>query len=139
MTSHLQWIKNYAARVILFIPMSSNITTHLIHLIGILSTTTVPAVLHHHMSLTYCCRKSHNISATHDPAHTLCLFSIDLRKVRHHFVIAHLRLLLLLSGTLFKMTYVSIEDILVSFSLQLLNFPFDICTYVYGLALLSIC
>ena len=29
MTSHLQWIQNYAARVILLIPKSSNITTHL--------------------------------------------------------------------------------------------------------------
>ena len=29
MTSHLQWIHNYAARVILRFPMSSSITTHL--------------------------------------------------------------------------------------------------------------
>ena len=28
-TSHLQWIQNYAARVILFLPKSSSITTHL--------------------------------------------------------------------------------------------------------------
>ena len=28
-TSHLQWIQNYAARVILLLPTSSNITTHL--------------------------------------------------------------------------------------------------------------
>ena len=32
MTSHLQRIQNYAARVILSIPMSSNATTHLISL-----------------------------------------------------------------------------------------------------------
>ena len=29
MTSHLQWIQNYAARVILRLPMSSSITIHL--------------------------------------------------------------------------------------------------------------
>ena len=29
MTFHLQWIQNYAARVILCLPMSSSITTHL--------------------------------------------------------------------------------------------------------------
>ena len=34
--------------------------------------------------------------------------------------------------------YVSFEDILVLYSLQRYNFPFDQCTYVYGLALLLI-
>ena len=37
------------------------------------------------------------------PAHTPCLFSIDLHTVRQHMVIVHFLLLLLLSGTLFQM------------------------------------
>ena len=37
------------------------------------------------------------------PAHTPCLFSIDLHTVRPHLVIVHFLLLLLLSGTLFQM------------------------------------
>ena len=36
-TSHLQRIQNYAARVILRLPMSSSITTHLSNFIGLLS------------------------------------------------------------------------------------------------------
>ena len=55
-----------------------------------------------HMSLT-CCIKSHCIPATLAPAHTPCLFSIDLYTVRQHLVIVHFLLLLLLSGTLFQM------------------------------------
>ena len=59
-------------------------------------------LLHHHMSLT-CCIKSHCTPATLAPAHTPCLFSIDLHTVRQHLVIVHFLLLLLLSGTLFQM------------------------------------
>ena len=112
-TSHLQWIQNCTARVILCLPMSSNITTHLKSLlwlpVEVRSTYKIaclcyhcPAVLHHHMSLT-CCRKSHHTPATLHPAHTQCLFSRDLHIVRQHLVIAHFLLLLLLSGTLFQM------------------------------------
>ena len=54
------------------------------------------------MSLT-CCIKSHCTPATLAPAHTPCLFSIDLLTVRQHLVIVHFLLLLLLSGTLFQM------------------------------------
>ena len=54
------------------------------------------------MSLT-CCIKSHCTPATLAPAHTPCLFSIDLHTVRQHLVIVHFLLLLLLSGTLFQM------------------------------------
>ena len=53
------------------------------------------------MSLT-CCIKSHCTPATLAPAHTPCLFSIDLHTVRQHLVIVHFLLLLLLSGTLFQ-------------------------------------
>ena len=89
-TSHLQRIQNYAARVILRLPVSSSITTHLRSLhwlpVKVRSTykiafcaTTATAVLHHHMSLT-CCIESHCIPATHAPAHRPCLFSIDMRR-----------------------------------------------------------
>ena len=64
--------------------------------------TTATAVLHHHMSLT-CCLDSHCTPATLAPAHTPCLFSVDLHTIRQHLVIVHFLLLLLLSGTLFQM------------------------------------
>ena len=64
--------------------------------------TTATAVLHHHMSLT-CCIKSHCTPATLAPAHTPCLFSMNLHTVRQHLVIVHFLLHLLLSGTLFQM------------------------------------
>ena len=54
------------------------------------------------MPLT-CCIESHCTPATLAPAHTPCLFSIDLHKVGQHLVIVHFLLLLLLSGTLFQM------------------------------------
>ena len=112
-TPHLQRILNYAARVILRLPMSSSITIHLKSLhwlpVKVRSTykiaccaTTATVVLHHHLSLT-CCIKSHCTPATLAPAHTPCLFSIDLHTVRQHLVIVHFILLLLLSGTLFQM------------------------------------
>ena len=50
-----------------------------------------------------CCIKSHRTPATLAPAHTPCLFSIDLHTVRQHLVIARFLLLLLLSGTLIQM------------------------------------
>ena len=112
-TSHLQRILNYAARVILRLPMSSSITIHLksFHWLPVkleaptkwlVCATTATAVLLHHMSLT-CCIESHHTPATLAPAHTLCLFSIDLHTVRQHLVIVHFLLLFLLSGTLFQM------------------------------------
>ena len=93
--------------------MSSSITIHLKSLhwlpVKVRSTlkwlvcaTTATAVLHHHISLT-CCIESHCTPATLAPAHTPCLFSIDLHTVRQHLVIGRLHLLLLLSGTLFQM------------------------------------
>ena len=63
-----------------------------------MATTATTAVLHHLMSLA-CCIESH---CTLAPAHTPCLFSIDLHTVRQHLVIVHFLLLLLLSGTLFQ-------------------------------------
>ena len=107
-TSNLQRIQNYAARVILRLPKSSSITTHSksLHWLpvkvgstyknSLICATTATAVLHHHMSLT-CCIKSHHTPTTLAPAHTP-LISIDLHTVRQHLVIAHF-LLLLLPGT----------------------------------------
>ena len=106
-------IQNYAARVILRLPKSSSITIHLKshHWLPVkvrstykiaVCTTTARAVLHHHMSLT-CCIKSHRTPTSVVPAHTPCIFSIDLYTVRQHFVIVNFLLLHLQSGTLFQM------------------------------------
>ena len=158
MTSHLQWVQNYAARVILRLQKSFNIATHLKSLhwfpVKIRSTykwtvcaTTETAVLHHHISLR-CCRSSHHTPATLTPAQAPCLFSMDLHTVGQHFVVVRFLLLSLLSGTPFQMMsvvphhchyHVSFEDILVSFSLQRQNFLFDRCTYVHGLSLPLFC
>ena len=50
-----------------------------------------------------CYIKSHCTPASLAPAHTPCLFSIDLHIVMQHLVIAHFLLLHLLSGTLVQM------------------------------------
>ena len=141
------------------LPKSSRITIHLKSLhwlpVKVRSTYKIACLCYHccsstapHISLT-CCRKSHSTRATLAPAHTPCLFSIDIQTVRQHLVIARFLLLLFLSGILFQMMSgvphhchhlsVSFEDILVSFSLQRQNFLFDHCTYVHCLALLLIC
>ena len=113
-TSHLQRIQNYAARVILRLPMSSRITIHLKSLhwlpVKVRSTYKIACLCYHCHSSTApsyvtdtCCIKSHCTPATLAPAHTPCLFSIDLHTVRQHLVIVHFLLLPLLSGTLFQM------------------------------------
>ena len=112
-TSHLQRIQNYAARVILCLPKSSSITIHLKSFlllpVKVRSTYKIACLCYHchsstapSLSLT-CCIESHCTPATLTPAHATCLFSIDLHKVRQHLVIVHFLLLLLLSGTLFQM------------------------------------
>ena len=114
----MQRIQNYAARVILRLPKSSSINTHLksLHVLPVkvrstyklaclcydCNSSTATAVLQHHMLLT-CCMKCHRTPATLAPAHAPCLFSIDLYSVRQHMAIVHFLLLLLLSGTLFQM------------------------------------
>ena len=100
-TNHLQWIQNYAARVILRRPKSSSITIHLrsLHwlLVKVRGTYKIACLCYH-------CHSSTAPSyVTLAPAHTPCLFSIDLHTVRQHLVIVHFLLLLLLSGTLFQM------------------------------------
>ena len=120
--SHLQRIQNYAARVILCLPKSSSITTHLklLHLlpVKVRSTYNIACLCYHCLSSTApsyvtnmlqkkpshthnTCFSSHNTTLA--SAHTPCLFSIDLHTVRQHLVIVNFLLLLLLSGTLFKM------------------------------------
>ena len=109
-TSHLQPMQNCAVRVILCLPESSNATTHLksIHWlpVKIRSTYKIDSLCYHcHNStapsyVTDMLRKSHHTPATLAPAHTPCLFSIDLHTVKPHLVIARFLLLLLLSGNL---------------------------------------
>ena len=112
-TSHLQRIQNYAARVILRLPMSSSITIHLksLHWIPVkVRRTYKMACLCYHCHISTApsyvadmLQKKPSHTASLAPAHTPCLFSIDLRTIRQHLVIAHFILLLLLSGTLFQM------------------------------------
>ena len=112
-TSHLQRIQSYAARVILRLPKSSSITTHLKSLhwlpVKVRSTYKIACLCYHCHSSTlpsYVIDMLHEKplhTATLAPAHAPCLFSIDLHTVRQHLVIAHFLLLLLLSGTLFQM------------------------------------
>ena len=112
-TSHLQRIQNYAARVILCLPMSSSITMHLRSLhwfpVKVRNTYKIACLCYHCYSSTapsyvtdMLHKKPLHTTATLAPAHTPCLFSIDLHTVRQHLVIVHF-LLLLLSGTLFQM------------------------------------
>ena len=109
---HMKGIQNYTARVIFHLPKSSNIITQIqsLHWLPvkvrstykIVCATTATAVLHHHMSLT-CCIECFRTLATFAPAHTPCLFSMDLYTVGQHLGIASFLLLLPLSGTLFQM------------------------------------
>ena len=104
-TSHLQRMLKYAARVILCLPKSCNITTHLI------SLHWFPVKVRSTYKIAFLCYHCHNSTApsyvadmlhkkpSHTritrSAHTPCLFSIDLHTVRQHLVIVHFLLLLL--------------------------------------------
>ena len=112
-TSHLQRIQNYTARVILCLPKSSSTTMHLKSFhwltVKVRSTHKIACLCYHcHSStapsyVTGMLQKSHHTPATNAPAHTPCLFSIDLHTIRQHLVIAHFPLLFIMSGTLFLM------------------------------------
>ena len=110
-TSHLQRIQNNAAQVILRLPKSPNITIYFksLHWLPIKVRSTYKILCYHCHSSTApsyvadILQKSHCTPATLAPAHTPCLFSIDLHTVGQHFVIVHFLLLLVLSGTLFQM------------------------------------
>ena len=96
-TSHLQRIQNYAARVILRLPKSSSITIHLESLhwlpVKVRITYKIACLCYHcHSStapsyITGMLHRSHCTPVTLAPAHNPCLFSIDLHTVRQHFVI----------------------------------------------------
>ena len=112
-TSNLQRIQSYAARVILRLPKSSNIATHIksLHWLPdkVRNTCKIACLCYHcHSStvlsyVTDMLHRSHHTHPTLAPAHTPFLFSIDLHAVRQHLVIVRFLLLLLLSGTLFQM------------------------------------
>ena len=112
-TSHLQRILSYAARVILRLPKSSSITIHLKSLhwfpVKVRSTYKIACLCYHCRNstapsyVTDMLHEKHCTPATLAPAHTSCLFSIDLHTVRQHLVTVHFILLLLLSGNLFQM------------------------------------
>ena len=110
-TSHLQRIQNYVARVILRLPKSSNITIHIKSLhwlpVKVRSTYKIACLCYHcHSSNapSYVTGMLHRkpLHTGNAPAHTPCLFSIDLHTVRQHLVIVHFLLLLLMSGTQFQ-------------------------------------
>ena len=92
--SHLQQIQNYAARVILHLTKSSNITTHLKSLhwfpVKVRSTYKIACLCYHCNSstaplyVTDMLQKTHQTTATLAPAHTPCFFSIDLHTERQH-------------------------------------------------------
>ena len=111
-TSHLQWIQNYAARIILRLPKSSNITTHLksLHWLPAKARNTykIACLCYHCHSSTapsYVAdmqqKKPSHTSNTHSSSYTMPLLNRH-ASVRQHLVIAHF-LLLLPSGTLFQM------------------------------------
>ena len=106
-TSHLQRIQNYAARVILRLPISNNINTHLKspHWLPVkVRRAYKVACLCYHchrntapLYVTDVLQKSHHTPETLAPAHTPCFFTIDLHTVRQHLVTSSFPLLLLLS------------------------------------------
>ena len=111
-TSHLQRIQNYAARVILCHPMSSSTTIHLKSLhwlpVKVRSTYAIACLCYHCHSSTapsYVADMLHiKPSHTHNTpssSYTMPL-QIDLHTVRQHLVIVHF-VLLLLYGTPFQM------------------------------------
>ena len=109
-TSHLQRIQNYAARVILHLPRSSHIATYLRSLhwlpVKVRSTYKIACLCYHcHSSSapSYVADiESHRTHATLVPAKKQRLLSMDLHTVRQHLVTARILLILLLSGTLFQ-------------------------------------
>ena len=83
-TFHLQRMQNYATRVILRLPKSSSISTHLKSLlwlpVKVRSTYKIACLCYHcHISTapSYLADMLHRSHRTLTPAHTPCLFSID--------------------------------------------------------------
>ena len=98
MTSHLQRIQNYAARVILRLPKSSSTTSHIksLHWLPVKerSTYKIACLCYHCHSSTapsYVADMLHRKPShtRNTPAHSPSIFSIDLHTVRQHLVIVH--------------------------------------------------
>ena len=112
-TSHLQRILNYTARVILRLPRSSSKATHLRSLhwlpVKVRSTYKIACLCYYCHSSTApshvadVLQKKPSHTRKYRSNHTPCLFSINLHKVWQHLVIARFLLLLLLFETLFRM------------------------------------
>ena len=113
-TSHLQRIQNYAARVILRLPKSSSITIHLNSLrwlpVKVRSTYKIACLCYHcHSStapsyVTYMLHKKPlHTRNTRSSSHTMPLLNRPAHSKVTNLVIVHFLLLLLLSGTLFQM------------------------------------
>ena len=157
-TSHLQRIQNYAARIILRLPKSSSITIHLKSLhwlpVKVRSTYKIACLCYHCHSNTApsyvtgmlhrkplhtrnTCSSSYTMPLLNRPAYSKatlgdCSFLFASSSVWNS-ITNNVRCAPSLSS--FK----SHEDILVSFSLQRLNCILDHCTYVHGLAMLWLC
>ena len=109
-TSHLQRIQNYAARVILRLPMSSSITTHLKSLhwlpVKVRSTYKIACLCHGSTAPSYVTDMLHkkplHTRNTRSSSYTMPLLNRPAHS-QQHLVIIHFLLLLLLSGTLFQM------------------------------------
>ena len=113
MTSHLQRIQNYAARVILRLPRSSSITIHLISLHWLpakaRSIYKIACLSYHCHSSTaksyltdMLHRKPLHTRNTRSSSYTMPLFNRPAHS-KATLAIVHFLLLLLLSGTLFQM------------------------------------
>ena len=97
-TSHLQRMQNYAARVILHLQKSSSIAPHLKSLhwlpVKVRSTYNIACLCYHCHSSTApsyvadMLLKKPSHPATLAPAHTPCLFILDQHMVWRHLVIA---------------------------------------------------
>ena len=158
-TPHLQRIQNYAARVILRLPRSSSITIHLKSLhwlpVKVRSTYKIACLCYHCHSSTapsyvngMLHRNSLHTRNTRSSSCTMPLLNIPAHSKAtlgdRSFSFAsssvwnsipnNVRCAPSLSS--FKL---SLEDILVSFSLQGLNCILDHCTYVHGLAMSWLC
>ena len=155
-TSHLQRIQNYAAQVILRLPMSSSITIHLKSLhwlpFKVRSTYKIACLCYHCHSSTapsyvtdMLHRKPLHTHNTHSSSYTMPLLN---RPAHSKATLGDYSSSFASSSVwnsipndvrccpITVFIYVSFEGILVSFSLHRLNCILDHCAYVHGLALL---
>ena len=111
-TSHLQWIQNYAAGIILRLPKSSNITTHLESFyllpVKVRSTYNIACLCYHYHNSTapsyvtdMLLKKPSCVRNTRSSSPTIPLQNRSAR--RQHLVIACFLLLLFLSGNPLQM------------------------------------